>query len=308
VINIRTPTASPHQAPGNRQQVVATITNIQDKRDITFRLNGTPVNDFSFDARSQTLTTDISLVGGNNIFEIYASNKDGSDNKSGIIRYEATRTPPRVTVTLPTANPHEVTESRQQVKARIEHISGRDDIQFNFNGKPSDAFSYDPASKSFITDQPLEMGYNAFEITATNKDGSDSKTGSIIYRPTNGIPVPDVGEVTVTEEVVVRTPTVKLICYDHKKEDGDIVSIVINNKVVIDQQELKALGNGEIVLNLPPFERNKEYVLISKAWNLGDIPPNTMTLKIYDGGNLLKTVVLESEIGKSEAIRLIYRG
>lgn len=308
VITVRTPADNPHQAPRNSQQVVATITNIHSGKDIGFRLNGAPASNFYFDPASQTFTADVALVGGNNIFEISASNKDGNDHKSGIIRYEATLSPPRITVTLPTANPHEVAQPRQQIQARIENIKDKGDIQFRFNGHPSTSFTYNPSNQTFVTDQPLEMGYNAFEITAANADGRDSKTGSIIYRPANGIPVPDVGTVTVKEEVEVSTPTVKLICYDHKKEDGDIVSVIINGEVVIDKQELKAIGNGEIVLELPPFERNKEYILISKAWNLGKIPPNTMTLKIYDGGNLLKTVVLESEIGKSEAIRLIYRG
>ena len=307
-IVILAPATSPYQAPRNIQQIMATITNIGGSRDIVYKLNGTPIANFSFDPRSQTFTSDATLVNGNNIFEISASNKDGKDSKSGIIRYQAMVLPPIITINQPILNPHEVSQPGQQIQATIENINGRENIQFRFNGKLSSTFSYNPATRIFTTAQVLEAGYNAFEISAENADGRDNKTGSIIYRSPNIIPAPDPGQVTVKEEVEVKTSTVKLVCYDHKREDGDIVSVIINGEVVIDQQELKALGKGEITLNLPPFERNKEYILISKAWNLGKVPPNTMSLKIYDGTGLIKTIVLESEIGKSEAIRLIYRG
>lgn len=106
-------------------------------------------------------------------------------------------------------------------------------------------------------------------------------------------------------EIIVKDTEVSIYPYDNEKEDGDIVSININGVWVRDKYALKNKSpspSGALLIrcSLIPGESN---YLVSKAWNLGSIPPNTLTIEINDGHSVQK-VTLNSQIGLSGGIRL----
>jgi hypothetical protein len=106
-------------------------------------------------------------------------------------------------------------------------------------------------------------------------------------------------------EIIVKDTEVSIYPYDNEKEDGDIVSININGVWVRDKYALKNKSpspSGALLIrcSLIPGEGN---YLVSKAWNLGNIPPNTLTIEINDGHSVQK-VTLNSQIGLSGGIRL----
>ncbi len=111
--------------------------------------------------------------------------------------------------------------------------------------------------------------------------------------------------VMLQETVVVKSPNISIYPYDHRKEDGDIISLNINGIWLMEHYSLRLYGKDEKRAKLSVIP-NKENYLISKAWNLGDIPPNTLTLEIDDGVGDPQIVTIESEIGKSGAIKIIY--
>jgi hypothetical protein len=111
------------------------------------------------------------------------------------------------------------------------------------------------------------------------------------------------------QTVVVNSPNVKLLFYDAEKEDGDIVSINFNGAWVLHRYYLKRKSTQrpkELQLSLIP---NFENYIFTKAWNLGSIPPNTLTVEIVDltGQHPPKTVNIKSDIGRSGAIKLVYQ-
>jgi len=94
--------------------------------------------------------------------------------------------------------------------------------------------------------------------------------------------------------------------YDNEKEDGDIVSININGVWVRDYYEIKNKkpnpARGAVIkCTLNPGDSN---YLISKAWNVGSIPPNTLTVEISDGVSVQK-VTINSDVGLSGGIRIV---
>ncbi len=108
------------------------------------------------------------------------------------------------------------------------------------------------------------------------------------------------------QTVIVNSPDVYIYAYDHQKIDGDIVSININGYWVVEKFKLDAkkptLKRHKLTL-LP----NVDNYLISKAWNVGRIPPNTLTVEIDDKVNPPVRIPIESEVGKSGAIKIIYQ-
>ncbi len=108
------------------------------------------------------------------------------------------------------------------------------------------------------------------------------------------------------KKVIVKNSEVTIYPYDNEKEDGDIVSINVNGVWVRDKYELKnkkpnPSEHAFIRCSLNPGGNN---YFISRAWNEGSIPPNTLTIEIDDSISVQK-VVINSKIGLSGGIRII---
>jgi hypothetical protein len=111
------------------------------------------------------------------------------------------------------------------------------------------------------------------------------------------------------QTVVVNNPNVKILFYDGEKEDGDIVSVNFNGAWIVERYYLKRKSTqtpkAVNMALIPGFEN----YIFTKAWNLGSIPPNTLTLEIVDPESKLpnRIINLTSKIGRSGAIKLVYK-
>ena len=86
--------------------------------------------------------------------------------------------------------------------------------------------------------------------------------------------------------------------FDHRQEDGDIISLNFNGHWILKEKKLSKLPLKLIVeLN----ETGENYLLLH-AENLGDIPPNTIAIRYHINGQR-KLVVLNSDMDHSEVIR-----
>ncbi len=137
----------------------------------------------------------------------------------------------------------------------------------------------------------------------------------VIY-PKKDIEVPNQETVIETlptnlkeREVVVRQQEIQvdekkllLEIFDHRKEDGDIISLNFNGHWIMEQKKLEKRP-FKILVELN--EEGENYILLH-AENLGDIPPNTIAIRyVYDG--VRKLVVLNSDLNESEMIRINYK-
>ncbi len=84
------------------------------------------------------------------------------------------------------------------------------------------------------------------------------------------------------KDIGVKNCILTALMYDDGAEDFDTVSIFFNETMIVDKQMLKLKERGAIVrvLVLKPNEKN---YLVSKAWNMGLSPPNTLKIEIYEG-------------------------
>lgn len=106
--------------------------------------------------------------------------------------------------------------------------------------------------------------------------------------------------------VHVQSREVTIYPYDNEKEDGDTVSINVNGVWVRDHYRLKNKKSNpsrDTLIKCSLNSGNYNY-FISKAWNVGSIPPNTLTIEIDDGVSI-QNVLINSEVGISGGIRII---
>ena len=102
------------------------------------------------------------------------------------------------------------------------------------------------------------------------------------------------------ETVLVNNKKVTIKIWDNERVDGDVVSLNLNGTWILKNYRLKKRTKN-IVIDLP--EDSNELILYAE--NLGKMPPNTASISIWDGKEEIKNLVLNSDKGRSEAIKIL---
>lgn len=93
------------------------------------------------------------------------------------------------------------------------------------------------------------------------------------------------------ETIILTDPEIEISLYDNAEIDGDVVTVLFNNEVVVSKQ---ALSNVPIVRKLRA-EPGKENLLVMYADNMGRIPPNTAFMRIKSGDQIFKVLLSADE-------------
>jgi len=203
-----------------------------------------------------------------------------------------------------------------------------------FNGAMDDLRIYNRALSEYDLDQLYDDRSGARKQGACSSHSNDQNTASNdsvivispndpVYKkekkkevpsPPSGVTVDDYKDlpkkidktkINYQQTITVKSKDVRIYPYDSEKEDGDVVSINVNGLWVKERFRLlkrkpNPLPRDYVRVSLK--EGNDNY-LISKAWNVGTKPPNTLTVEIDDGYTVQK-IVIDSYIGESGAIRI----
>lgn len=93
------------------------------------------------------------------------------------------------------------------------------------------------------------------------------------------------------ETITLTDPEIEISLYDNAEIDGDVVTVLFNNEVVVSKQ---TLSNVPIVRKLRA-EAGKENLLVMYADNMGRIPPNTALMRIKNGNQIFKVLLSADE-------------
>lgn len=107
-------------------------------------------------------------------------------------------------------------------------------------------------------------------------------------------------DVVLKESLKVKTRTIKLKIWDSQVEDGDIVSVYLDDKKVIDNHYLRTQPQ-EFEIELPPG--NEHYITVY-AEDFGKAEPNTARLLISDGTRE-QIIDLVAERKKQQSVKII---
>lgn len=165
-----------------------------------------------------------------------------------------------------------------------------------------------PAEETPVyTDEPTETEVPMSSSIEIEVEGLNPTPPAGTAPTDPGVPTTIGGDIIEYQQTIyVDQPDIIIFPYDHQKEDGDTVSININGVWILDKYMIQNRSPKTRGYNLTLQPHVTTY-LISKAWNLGDIPPNTLTIEIHDKINPPRRVKINSEIGKSGAIKIVYQ-
>ena len=105
----------------------------------------------------------------------------------------------------------------------------------------------------------------------------------------------------LVKTIIVPTAEIRLDFYDNAEIDNDTITVLMNGKLLLYRQMLKATP---LTLTIHAFP-STDYELIMYADNLGSIPPNTALLVITAGAKKYEVRLASSE-EKSAAVKFRY--
>ncbi len=172
--------------------IQALVKNVNGRDNINFRQNGVFVSNFSYNASSDKLASQVVLQPGQNVFEIIASNAYGTDQETTIIIYrQQQQALPIVTFQNPASNPHTTSNPGFNLIASVLNVQTASQVSMLMNGQTFSNFNFNPGTGNLTAVLNLTVGTNVITITGTNTAGSDTETTTIIYNPiqTEQLPV-----------------------------------------------------------------------------------------------------------------------
>jgi hypothetical protein len=109
-------------------------------------------------------------------------------------------------------------------------------------------------------------------------------------------------KISYTKELKFDSEDITIKIWDHGRQDGDIVSIYLNGISVVSKYYL-TYQKKEFNVKLNP---NRSNDLFLYAHNLGDSPPNTVSIEITDGKKS-ENIILNSDLQSCEAVLISVR-
>jgi len=101
------------------------------------------------------------------------------------------------------------------------------------------------------------------------------------------------------QTVYFKTDSVKLTLYDNGEVDGDVVSVILNGRIIMEKKTLSTNPITEMVYFTP--EMGDSLQMIMFAENLGSIAPNTGLLIVQDGRDRYE-IRFSGDLSKNAAI------
>ena len=107
-------------------------------------------------------------------------------------------------------------------------------------------------------------------------------------------------------DVYVSSDSVTVELYDNGVHDQDSVSVIYNNRIVVDRQELKVNQPIKFKLKVDSNMKNNELVMVAE--NLGTEPPNTAVMFITEKSGKRQQIILNTDMTHNGVVYFIRIG
>lgn len=194
----------------------------------------------------------------------------------------------------------EITDGKAHF-TRIIYQDGRLQVYLDSYLFPILSVKLDIQEKIGSTDQKAWLGFTA--ATSDQHSFHDLIGWSVKeFEPEPEDIAPDSVHVLEKGTLEIKNRKITISVWDHNTIDGDIVSLKLGPEWILTEYKLTA-KKYSFQTTLLGFSQD----LILYAHNVGMVPPNTVSVSVFDGESTQR-VTLESNMETSEAIRIAYTG
>lgn len=107
-------------------------------------------------------------------------------------------------------------------------------------------------------------------------------------------------------DVLVSSDSVMIEIYDNAVHDKDSVSIIFNNRIIVDKQELKVNKPIKFMLKVDKNKKFNEMIMVAE--NLGAEPPNTAVMFVTEKNGRRQQILLSTDMLHNEVVYFIRIG
>ena len=168
-----------------------------------------------------------------------------------------------------------------------------------------------PVEKSAIPEKPKKQEEKATVKQVKNKSEKEKTTAVNTNPSTEKLAekkeavIPPAAEVlnrlTVLQQTVLfKSDSLEIALYDNGEVDGDIVSVLMNGKLIMEKEKLSTKAVKKMIYPDPELESIE---LVMYAENLGAIAPNTGLLVVHDGKSIYE-IRFSGDLQKNASIIL----
>jgi len=144
-----------------------------------------------------------------------------------------------------------------------------------------------------------ELVVEVAQTINTNFSQLDKQPVDIKWNRKNKIKKVKKRKVKKGKTITVDSTRLSITIYDHKRDDGDIVSLNYNGNWILEKFEIDHTKH-QVDIVLEEGKTLPNYLLLY-AHNLGDYPPNTVAI-IVDDGKRRQRFVLNADMNQSDVI------
>jgi uncharacterized protein YciI len=247
-VSFVTPSANNTTVTSAGFNLSALVQNSNNGQGITLTNNGRGITNFSFNNATGSLTSNVTLVPGANVFVITVTNACGTDTETVTVNYQNC-VAPTVTFISPASSPLTVTSPNYNMSATVLNSNNGEGITATQNGKIITSGTFNPANGSLTGSVVLSPGANVFVVTVTNACGTDTETVTVNYQnciaPTVTFISPASSPLTVTSPNYNMSATVL------NSNNGEGITATQNGKIITSGTFNPANGSltGSVVLS-----------------------------------------------------------
>lgn len=209
---------------------IATTTQITSASQVSVALNGSKINNFTFQPTTNQITFTGSLIEGYNTAVVTVVNNDGSASATTSVLYRKVATAPTVNFTNPATSPITVTVSTYNVVAKAVNVTLKSQVTLYVNGSKTTLFTFNPSSGEIAYTSILREGSNEFKVEVKTDGGAASDQTVIIYQKRTVIEAPTIKFTSPSTSIEVKTPSYNLIAQTTNVDEKEHISITRNGE------------------------------------------------------------------------------
>ena len=271
-VSITTPSTDPFVTQHENINAKALLLRVDNRSDVTVKLNNKNITNFSFDPTSKILEVNLNLKEGKNNLYVVGNNDFGSDNDNVNIEYQKVQllSPPVITITYPQENNFTTANNLVLIQGTIEHVDKYENATALINNVASKKFLFNPSSINFQCEVQLNPGANTFNVQAFNDVGTAQKT----------IVLNHIQRECDNPEIQMINPTTNIVNTNNNK--ASIMAKIINTQTIRFKENGNDIqgynfnvntGDFSTMINLTPGSHSYEII----AYNTCGIVTETVT-------------------------------
>jgi len=208
--------------------------NVRGQNDVSLKLNGASIGNFSFSANG-TVSVNLLLLDGVNTIEITAKNEAGSASERTSITYNkpvVRSSPPVINIISPVTDQVRTYEPYEELRATVLNVNTKEDIILNINGSNTGNFNFNNSTKVLTTRVVLRDGNNVLTINAQNESGGDFKD-QVFIKETRPCPPPVIRLIDPAQgQTNTNQQTYALKAEVHNITNSNQLRLIVNGKTV----------------------------------------------------------------------------